>query len=147
VECRLQKVPSQHPSMKQHFTPTSSPPTPLHLVAISILAINSLSGRTAGPRSVFAKDSSTLHIPHTPWQSIQKSLGCTPILPSPKNVRLWGVHRHRTGWRLVGVHFSIHSSNGLGCIVSMYVCLVLEHCGCMHTPRRYHMSAPSLHWP
>ena len=23
-------------------------------------------------------------------------------LPSPKSTRLWGVHRHRTGWRLVG---------------------------------------------
>jgi len=30
---------SQHPCMQQHFTPTSSPPTPLHLVVISILAI------------------------------------------------------------------------------------------------------------
>jgi len=33
----------------------------------------------------------------------QKNLGCTPLLPPPKSVRLWGVHRHRTGWRLVGV--------------------------------------------
>jgi len=54
---------------------------------------------------LFAKDSATLHIPHTPWQTIQKSLGCTPLFPSPKSVRLWGVHRHRTGWRLVGVPF------------------------------------------
>jgi len=37
-------VHSQHPCMQPHFTPTSSPPTPLHLIAISILAINSLSG-------------------------------------------------------------------------------------------------------
>jgi len=44
---------------------------------------------------------------HTPRQShgIHKSLGCTPLLPSPKSVRLWGVHRHRTGWHLVGVPF------------------------------------------
>jgi len=34
-----------------------------------------------------------------------KALGCNPLLPSPKSVRLWGVHRHRTGWRLVGVPF------------------------------------------
>jgi len=27
------------------------------------------------------------------------------LLPPPKSVRLWGVHRHRTGWRLVGVPF------------------------------------------
>jgi len=29
------------------------------------------------------------------------------INPSPKSVRLprWGVHRHRTGWRLFGVPF------------------------------------------
>jgi len=44
-------------------------------------------------------------MPHTPWQSIQKSLGCTPLFPSPKSFRLWGVHRYRTGWRLVGVPF------------------------------------------
>ena len=37
-------APSQHPCMQPHFTPASSPPTPLHFVAISILAINSLSG-------------------------------------------------------------------------------------------------------
>jgi len=37
-------VPSQHPCIQPHFTPTSSPPTPLYLIAISILAINSLSG-------------------------------------------------------------------------------------------------------
>jgi len=45
-------APSQHPCMQPHFTPTSSPPTPLHLVAISILAINSLSGtyRWASPQ-------------------------------------------------------------------------------------------------
>ena len=35
---------SQHPCMQPHFTPTSSPPTLLHLIAISILAINSMSG-------------------------------------------------------------------------------------------------------
>jgi len=141
-------APSQYPCMQPQFTPTSSPPTPLHLVAISILAIHSLSGayRWASPQCSL-RTAATLHIPHTPWQSIQKSRGCTPLLPSPKSVRLWGVHRHHTGWRLVGVHFSIHSSKSLGCIVSMYVCLVLEHVGCMHTPRRYHMSAPSLHWP
>ena len=41
--------------------------------------------------------------PHTPWQSIHKSLGCTLLHPSPKSVHLWGVRRHRTGWRLAGV--------------------------------------------
>jgi len=30
---------SQHPCMQPHFTPTSCPPTPLHPVAISVLAI------------------------------------------------------------------------------------------------------------
>jgi len=34
-------APSQHPCMQPHFTPTSSPPTPLHLVVISTLVINS----------------------------------------------------------------------------------------------------------
>ena len=36
-------VPSQHPYMQPHFTPTSSPPTPLHPIAISVLAINNMS--------------------------------------------------------------------------------------------------------
>jgi len=34
---------SQHPCMQPHFTPTSSLHTPLHLIAIAVLAINSLS--------------------------------------------------------------------------------------------------------
>jgi len=72
---------SQHSCMQSHFTPTSSPPTPLHLIAISILAINCLSARTPGLVPTVAKDNTTLHIPHTPWQSIQKSLGCTPSSP------------------------------------------------------------------
>jgi len=35
-------APSQHFCMPPHFTPTSSPPTPLHPIATFILAINSL---------------------------------------------------------------------------------------------------------
>ena len=36
-------APSQHPCIQPHFTPTSFPPKPLHPMAISVLAINSLS--------------------------------------------------------------------------------------------------------
>jgi len=36
-------APSQHPCMQPHFTPACSPPIPLHPIAISVLAINSLS--------------------------------------------------------------------------------------------------------
>ena len=36
-------APSQHLCMPPHFTPTSSPPTPLHPIAIFTLAINNLS--------------------------------------------------------------------------------------------------------
>ena len=35
--------PARHPCMPQHFSPSSLPPTPVHLIAISILAINCLS--------------------------------------------------------------------------------------------------------
>jgi len=44
--------PSQHPCMPPHFTPISSPPTPVDPIAISILAINCLSGtcRWASPQ-------------------------------------------------------------------------------------------------
>jgi len=57
-------APSQHPCMQQHFTPTSSQPTPLHLVAISILAIK-LPVRHVPLvlTSVFAKDRTTRVIP------------------------------------------------------------------------------------
>jgi len=102
-------APSQHPCIQPHFTPTSSQPTPLHLVAISILAINCLSGtcRRASHLQPLRTELTSPQTPnpHTLWLSIQKSLGCTPLLPSPKSVRLWGMHRHRIGWRLVGVPF------------------------------------------
>jgi len=98
-------APSQHPCMQPHFTPTSSPPTPLHLVTISIGYKTTCRRAHLGLSQPSLRTSATLHIPHTPWQSIQKSLGCTPLFPSPKSVRLWGVHRHRTGWRLVVVPF------------------------------------------
>jgi len=39
-------APTQHSCMQPHLTPTSSPPTPLHLIAISPLAIHCLSPRT-----------------------------------------------------------------------------------------------------
>jgi len=102
-------APPQHPRMQPHFTPTTSPPTLLHLVAISILAMNCLSGTCRGASSLQPLRTEVISPqipnPHTPWQSIQKSLGCAPLFPSPKCVRLWGVHRHRTCWRLVGVPF------------------------------------------
>jgi len=69
---------------------------PLRSVMTSLMALHYMSEVRFSLRSVN---------PHTPWQSTQKSLGCTPLLPSPKSVHLWGVHRHRTGWRLVGVPF------------------------------------------
>jgi len=102
-------APSQHSFMQPHFTPTSPSPTPLHLVAISILAVNCLSGtcHRALSLQLLRTELTSPQTPklHTPWQSIQKNLGCTLLLPSPKSVCLWGVHRHRTGWRLVGVPF------------------------------------------
>jgi len=54
-------------------------------------------------------------------QSFQIFLARTRFCWDITSVRLWGVHKQSTDWRLVGVPFSIHSSNSLGCIVSMYV--------------------------
>ena len=109
-------TPTHHPSTSQHFTPTSLPTIPLHLIAISILAINSPSRacRWAShwqPLRTERPSSSTRISPLTPANtqptrplaSIHKSLGCTLSHPSPKSVRMWGVHWHRTGWHLVGV--------------------------------------------
>jgi len=108
-------APSQHPCMKTHFAPTSSLPTPLHFVAYSILATNCLLARTPGLVPTVDKDSTTLHIPHTPWQSIQKSLGYTPLFSSPKSIRLWGVHRHRTGWCPFPLFNPLFKRSGLHC--------------------------------
>jgi len=59
-------APSQHPCMQPHFTPTSSPPPSLHLVAISILVIKlPVWGVPLDLASVFAKDTATLHIHST----------------------------------------------------------------------------------
>jgi len=102
-------APSQHPCMQPHFPLAFSLPTPLHLVAISILAINCLSVTCCQALSLqplrTELTSPQTPIPHKPCPSIQKSLGCTPLFPSPKSVRLWGVHRHHTGCCLVDVPF------------------------------------------
>jgi len=76
-------APSQHPCMQPHFTPTSSPPTSLHLVAISILA-KKLSVRHVLPglASVDAKASATLHILHYSSQCQQSSVGPPPEFES-----------------------------------------------------------------
>jgi len=109
--------PTQHPCMPLHFNATSFPTTPLHLNAISVLAINCLSGmyRWASPQcsqrtelSSTSTQATSLTPTNTqPPQSIHKSLGCTLLHPSPKSVRLWGVHNHRTGWCLVGIPFQL----------------------------------------
>jgi len=51
-------APSQHICMPPHLTPTSSPPTPLHPIAISVLAINCLSGtyRWASPQCLLRRE-------------------------------------------------------------------------------------------
>jgi len=54
---------TQHPCMQPHFTPTSSPPTQFHLIALSVLAINSLPVRTPAP--TVAKESATIYIHST----------------------------------------------------------------------------------
>jgi len=110
---RTLTTPLHATTLHSHLLPAHT----LHLVSISILTINCLSGSHtwASQNCRFGQ----IYPPHplTPWQSIQKSLGCTPLFPSSKSVRVWGVYRHRTGWRLVGVPFWY----GLGCIVSIYV--------------------------
>jgi len=51
--------------LQPHFTPTSSPPTPLHPIAISILAINYLSGSHTWACPNVGKDIATLNIHST----------------------------------------------------------------------------------
>ena len=98
-------APSQHLCMQPHLTPTSSPPTPLHPIAISILAINCLSGayRWASPQCSLRTERPSISS-HAVAEYAQEPWLYSPP-PSPRSVRLWGVHRHRTGWLLVGVPF------------------------------------------
>jgi len=110
--------PSQHPCMQPHFTPTFCSPTPLHPIAISVLDINSLSrarywASSRQPLRITRLLAFTQPTPLTPANTqpphplaqYTKDSWLYPLLSSPKSVRLWGVHRHRTGWRLVGVPF------------------------------------------
>jgi len=57
--------------------------------------------------------------PPTPWQAFKMALvvssfnttlhpRCSPPPPLAKRARLWGVHWHRTGWRLFGCTPTIH---------------------------------------
>ena len=127
-------APWRHPSMQPHFTPTCSPPAQLHLIAISILAINSLSracywSLPRQPLRIERPSTSTQPTPLTPahTQPPHASARYTqepwlnPLPPLTK-VRL-SVRRAQTPHRLASrwCPFSIHSSNGLGCIVSIYV--------------------------
>jgi len=125
--------PTQHPCMPPHSTPTSSPPTPLHLIVISVLVINSL------PRACnWASSQPPLRTPRTPpctqnhSINTRKSPNPTPLgkvykepwlyppPPSPTWAKepssVWRAqasHRLASRWR----PFSIHSSNVLGWIV------------------------------
>jgi len=103
-------APSQHPCMQPHFT-LHSHVLPAHTPAphsnLCFGYKQPVPGAPLGFISTAAKDRAIPHIHSThfintckhptPWPSIQKSHGCTPLLPSPKSVRLWGVHGHHTG--------------------------------------------------
>jgi len=53
--------------------------------------------------SAAAKDRATLHIHSRLGKVYKKALVVPPSSPYQRAVRLWGMHRHCTGWRLVGV--------------------------------------------
>ena len=133
-------LPRSHTRPRTHTTPLYAitlhshllPATPLHLIAIPLLATNSLLARTPGLVPTVVKDSATVHIhtnhsintrthpiPTRLGKVFKRALVVPPLLPSPKSVRLWDVHRHRAGWRLVGVllRSTFRSSNSLGYIV------------------------------
>jgi len=67
-----------------------------------LLSESEKNARKTGLASNVAQDRAPPH-PLTPWQSIQRALFVPPLLPSAKIVRLWDVHKHRTGWCFVGV--------------------------------------------
>jgi len=126
-------APSRHPSMQPHFTPTCSPPAQLHLIAISILAINSLSRARywVSPRQplrIERPSTSTQPTPLTPVHTqhphalakYTQGPWLYPLPPLTKERssvgRAQAPHRLASRW----CPFSIHSSNGPGCIVSIY---------------------------
>ena len=127
-------APTHHPCVQPHFTPTSSPPTPLHLIAISILAISCLSStcrRASSLQPLRTEIPSTstqpTPLPPTNTQPPHASAKYTqkpwlyPPVPLTKKcssvARAQAPHRLASRW----CPFPIPSSNGLGCIVSMYV--------------------------
>jgi len=101
--------------MPPHFTPTSLPPTPLHLTAISVLDYKQLVlDALLGFVSAADKDRATLHIHSN--HSINTHEHPTPaplgkvykralvVPPSSPHHKASSVHaRHHTGWSLVGV--------------------------------------------
>jgi len=102
-------------TLHSHIIPAHTAPPHSHLYFGYKLPVQHV---TLVFASVAAQDRDTLHIhsthsiktrthptPTRLGKNIHKSLGCTLLLPSPKSVRLWGVHRHRTGWRLIDVPF------------------------------------------
>ena len=82
-------APSQHPSMQPHFTDICSPPAQFHLITISILAINYLSGtcRRASslhPLRIELPSTSTEPTPLTPAHTQPPKYTNDPWLyPSP----------------------------------------------------------------
>jgi len=102
-----------------HFTPTCSPPTPLHPIVISILAINSLSQARywASSRQLLRTER-----PSTSPHALTKYTKEPWLYPSPPLTKerasvgcAQAPHRLSSCW----CPFSIHSSNGLGCIVQV----------------------------
>jgi len=120
----------QHPCMQPPFTPNSSPPTPLHLIAISILAINCLSRARCWASSqlllkIDLPSTSTQPTPLTPANTqpphaLAKYTKEPWLYPPPPLTnerssvgRAQATHRLASRW----YPSSIHSSNSLGCIV------------------------------
>jgi len=110
-------APSQHLCMPPHLTPTSSPPTPLHPLAISILAINCLSGTCCW---AWSRQPLRTERPSTSPHALAMYTKEPWLYPPPPLTKeRSSVGRAQAPHGLVSCWgpFSIHSSNGLGCIV------------------------------
>jgi len=125
--------PTQNPCTPQHFTPTCLPTNPLHLIAISGLVMNSLSGayRLSSPQCSLMTDrpwTSTQNTqltpantqPQHPMTKYTQEPCLYPPPPLAKEQSSVGPAQHRTGWRLISVpplRFTLQTFTNLGCMV------------------------------
>ena len=98
---RTLTTPLHATTLHSHLLPANTPAPHSHLYFGYKLPVRHV---PLGLVSAAAKDRATVHIPSRLGRVYTRALVLLPSSPH-QSFRLWGVHRHRTGGRLVGVPF------------------------------------------